>query len=183
VSCLRCQLSNANGAADVPPTPSGWLSRWWKKSDAPGPVKANMGEESSFYFDKDQGKWVNKKAGGGAAKPVTPPPPPTRAQTASPSKTLPMMPNTGTAAGEPPARASSSFDLTSPPRKMPPPRARSNLVPTENQMDSAPPSPAPGAGLNVPAPPSRPSSRAQAGGKRNVRSRYVDVFQAQPGGA
>ncbi|EIN07345.1 hypothetical protein PUNSTDRAFT_105006 [Punctularia strigosozonata HHB-11173 SS5] len=169
--------------AEPTATSNGWLSRWWKKSDGPAPVKANMGEDNSFYFDKELGKWVNKKAGGAeAAKPAAPPPPPSRAQTASPSKTASVMPHTGTVAGEPPVRATSSFDLTSPPRKPPPPRARSNLVPTENLPDSAPPSPAPGAGLNVPPPPSRPSSRAQAGGKKNLRSRYVDVFQAQPGG-
>lgn len=45
---------------------SGWLSRLWKRSDSssPGPVKANLGEQSSFYFDKELGKWVNKSVSG-----------------------------------------------------------------------------------------------------------------------
>ncbi|THG99767.1 hypothetical protein EW026_g2634 [Hermanssonia centrifuga] len=40
----------------------GWLSRLWKRGDAapPGPVKANLGEQSSFYYDKDLKRWVNK---------------------------------------------------------------------------------------------------------------------------
>lgn len=40
----------------------GWLSRIWKRSDStgPAPVKANLGEESSFYYDKEQKRWVNK---------------------------------------------------------------------------------------------------------------------------
>jgi len=57
----------------------GWLSGWFKKDPnaAPGPIKAKLGEESSFYYDTDLGKWVNKK--GGAAdtgKPAATPPPP-----------------------------------------------------------------------------------------------------------
>lgn len=62
----------------------GWFGGWWGKKDphAPqtGPVKANLGEENSFVFDKELGKWINKKAGasGQASTPVaaaTPPPP------------------------------------------------------------------------------------------------------------
>lgn len=59
----------------------GWLTGWFggKKDPnaAPGPIRAKLGEESSFYFDKDLGKWVNKKGGAEAAAPVaaTPPPP------------------------------------------------------------------------------------------------------------
>lgn len=42
-----------------------WLPwRWGKKEEAPsGPVKAKLGEESAFYYDKDLKKWVNKKVG------------------------------------------------------------------------------------------------------------------------
>lgn len=38
-----------------------WLSRFWKRSDTPGPVKASLGEETSFYYDKELKRWVNKK--------------------------------------------------------------------------------------------------------------------------
>lgn len=48
-----------------PPAASGgsWLGRWWKKSDSttPGPIKASLGEESAFYYDKEQKRWVNRK--------------------------------------------------------------------------------------------------------------------------
>ena len=46
---------------------SGWLSRWWKGGNTSGdgttkgPVKVNLGEENSFYYDKDLKRWVNKK--------------------------------------------------------------------------------------------------------------------------
>ena len=40
-----------------------WLSRlglWGKRETTPGPVKANLGEEKSFYYDKELKRWVNK---------------------------------------------------------------------------------------------------------------------------
>lgn len=48
---------------DPPATASAgsWLSRLWKRSDAPGPIKASLGEETSFYYDKELKRWVNKK--------------------------------------------------------------------------------------------------------------------------
>ncbi|KAJ6076917.1 hypothetical protein N7499_008898 [Penicillium canescens] len=44
----------------------GWFGGWFgggKKEEAQtgGPIKAKLGEESSFYYDKDLKKWVNKK--------------------------------------------------------------------------------------------------------------------------
>ena len=55
--CLCCSAAEVKQAAS-----SGWLSRLWKRSDTspPGAVKANLGDQSSFYFDKELGKWVNK---------------------------------------------------------------------------------------------------------------------------
>ena len=41
-----------------------WFGGWFGKKDpnlGPGPIKAKLGEESSFYYDKDLKKWVNKK--------------------------------------------------------------------------------------------------------------------------
>ena len=40
---------------------SSWFSRWWSKEGSGGPVKATLGEESSFVYDKDLKRWVNKK--------------------------------------------------------------------------------------------------------------------------
>ncbi|TFK54858.1 hypothetical protein OE88DRAFT_1732154 [Heliocybe sulcata] len=148
-----------------------WLSRWWKRENTPAPVKANLGEEVTFYYDAELKRWVNKKAGGDTSQPKPPPPPPARAQTASPSRSAPGL-------TPPPARPASAaaVDLTSPPVKKPPMRVRSNLVP--EGIESAPTTPAAHAGLEVPPPPGRPKSQM---GKRSVRSRYVDVFQPTPG--
>jgi hypothetical protein len=41
----------------------GWFSRWWKKEGSSAPVKATLGEESSFVYDKELKRWVNKKVG------------------------------------------------------------------------------------------------------------------------
>jgi hypothetical protein len=45
----------------------GWLSRWWKGGNtsgdgtSKGPIKVKLGEENSFYYDKELKRWVNKK--------------------------------------------------------------------------------------------------------------------------
>lgn len=168
---------------------SWWPFSWKKSSEAqgPGPIKASLGEETSFYYDKEQKRWVNKKAGADDAKPSAPPPPPPRAQTASPG----MMASGGprmTAApplsgSRPPARAASVAEMASgPPPGKTIPRVRSNLVPTPEGGPSMPSSPLPGSSMLAPPgagtpPPGRPRSSAS---KRPARSRYVDVFN-QPG--
>lgn len=44
-----------------------WLGGWFKRdispasSPGPGPVKANLGEQTSFVYDPDLKRWVNKK--------------------------------------------------------------------------------------------------------------------------
>lgn len=41
--------------------PKGWFS-WLRRGDStPKPVTAKLGEENAFYFDKELGRWVNKK--------------------------------------------------------------------------------------------------------------------------
>lgn len=42
-----------------------WLGRWFSRppSTNPGPIKAKLGEETSFYYDKELKRWVNKKVG------------------------------------------------------------------------------------------------------------------------
>lgn len=46
-----------------PASSGSWLGRLFSRSSSttPGPVKANLGNENEFYFDKELGKWVNKK--------------------------------------------------------------------------------------------------------------------------
>lgn len=151
-----------------------WFSRFWKRSETPGPVKANLGEETSFYYDKELKRWVNKKAGAEGAQPVAPaPPPPARAQTASPSQA--RRPTTGGPPIVPPlARTASAIDLTNP---KPSTRPRSNLVPPEVAATPATPNFDLGAGI-APPPMGRPRSQAA---KKNVRNRYVDVFQQEAG--
>ncbi|KDR81637.1 hypothetical protein GALMADRAFT_152477 [Galerina marginata CBS 339.88] len=176
----------ANAALPAPPKTEtqapagGWLSRLWKRSDSttPGPIKASLGEESAFYYDKEQKRWVNKKAGAEEpVKPAAPPPPPSRAQTASPGMTGGSKPQPPP--GPPPPRSASAIDLsTEPPTKVPM-RIRSNLAPP---TESAPSTPTGTRMLNPSGlpPPGRPKSGAA---KRNIRSRYVDVFQEGGGAA
>jgi len=40
---------------------SGWFSRWWNREGSSGPIKATLGENSSFVYDKELKRWVNKK--------------------------------------------------------------------------------------------------------------------------
>lgn len=179
-------------APAAPASGASWLGRWFKRSEStgPGPIKASLGEESAFYYDKEQKRWVYRKvslslslidilnscidknyqAGSAEAeKPATPPPPPSRAQTASPGMTgSKPSPPPGNA---PPVRSVSAIDLSELPVKAPM-RIRSNLAPP---MESAPSTPT-GTRMSPVGgpPPPRPKSQAT---KRNIRSRYVDVFQ------
>ncbi|KAJ7155946.1 Sec23-binding domain of Sec16-domain-containing protein [Mycena crocata] len=168
---------------DIKPAPAAasgsWFGRFWKRSDAsPGPVKASLGEETSFYYDKELKRWVNKKAGAEEAKPATPPPPPpSRPQTASPGMTGPRQ---GGGATPPPARSASAADLGAPPPSKSVMRVRSNLAPMPESA-SLPSSPLRQSTLTPPSPPpGRPKSQAS---KRAIRSRYVDVFQQEGGAA
>lgn len=50
------QAPNASAAS------GSWLGRFWKRAEStPGPIKASLGDETSFYYDKEQKRWVNKK--------------------------------------------------------------------------------------------------------------------------
>jgi hypothetical protein len=146
----------------------GWLSRLWGRGAAPGPIKASLGEDKTFYYDSEQKRWINKNAPPEPPKPAAPPPPPSRtpsrAQTASPSRSGGPM---GYSA--PPTRPASAIDLTTSPPTKAPLRARSNLVP-----ESAPSTPITSS-MTPPPPPGRPLS--QASSRRNIRNRYVDVLQ------
>ncbi|KAJ2981532.1 hypothetical protein NUW54_g10859 [Trametes sanguinea] len=63
ISVIAARVYALTVAAEVKQTASsGWLSRLWRRQETPtpGPVKANLGEESSFYYDKELKRWVNK---------------------------------------------------------------------------------------------------------------------------
>jgi hypothetical protein len=95
----------------------GWLTGWFggrKDANAsPGPIKAKLGEQNQFYFDKDLGKWVNKAAGAEAATPAAATPPPPRGP---PGRTMSagMHPPPSFSSG-PPSRASSGMGPPPPP--------------------------------------------------------------------
>ncbi|KAG9002395.1 hypothetical protein FRB93_011512 [Tulasnella sp. JGI-2019a] len=121
---------------------SSWLPWKWgaKKEEAlasgPGPVKAKLGEESSFYYDKDLKRWVNKKAGDSVTPPPTPPPPPSRAQTASPGSSA------AARVGTPPPRPQSQSAMAGPSSATsahPPPtksRLAESFVPDSGEGDA-----------------------------------------------
>lgn len=185
----------------------GWFGGWFGKKDpsAPqsGPIRAKLGEENSFVFDKELGKWVNKKAGaGGGPTPVAATPPPPR-----------MMPRAASELGA----ASANGGLGAPPTSipgpgMPPPlgnRAASVPPPMMARQDSQASSgsaPPPVAGAGAPplvaggprsGPPSRPATSMsnasdlddllgapagpRRGGKKGAakKGRYIDVMANQ----
>lgn len=162
--------------ASKPAASGSWFSRWWRSdSNTPGPVKASLGEESAFYYDKELKRWVNKKAGNSESVAPPPPAPPSRAHTASPGMSGIRPLGTPSDTRPPPSRPSSAIDLsTSPPNKAVV-RVRSNLVPLP---ESAPSTPTGSRSALPGPPPGRPKSQAS---KRNIRSRYVDVLQQETG--
>ena len=147
----------------------GWFGGWFggKKDQmpGPGPVRAKLGEQSSFYFDKDLNKWVNKKGGSEAATPAasTPPPPrgpPSRVASAA----VPGPPSMG-----PPSRNVSGSNLSAmgsrPPTSSGPPMSGGSgssnppsRTGTPASMGNAPPGVLSGPGAAGLMPPPRPSS-------------------------
>ncbi|KAK0210780.1 Sec23-binding domain of Sec16-domain-containing protein [Desarmillaria ectypa] len=160
-------VANSSGSSS-----GSWFGRWWKRGESSGPVKASLGEETSFYYDKELKRWVNKKAGADvAAKPAPLPPPPSRPATTSPGTSSP----TYSMNGQPPVRpASAAESSTAPPNRRAIPRVRSNLVPTP-EVEPGPPTP-PSARLGPPPPSPMPGRPKSQGSKRPIRNRYVDVF-------
>ncbi|KAK0459755.1 Sec23-binding domain of Sec16-domain-containing protein, partial [Desarmillaria tabescens] len=161
-------VANSSGSSS-----GSWFGRWWKRGESSGPVKASLGEETSFYYDKELKRWVNKKVT--AAKPAPPPPPPSRPATTSPGMYTGMSPPTDSMDGRPPVRpASAAESSTAPPNRRAIPRVRSNLVPTP-EVEPGPPTP-PSARLGPPPPSPMPGRPKSQGSKRPIRNRYVDVF-------
>ncbi|KAI5849612.1 Sec23-binding domain of Sec16-domain-containing protein [Morchella snyderi] len=62
----------------------GWLTGWFggkKEQNTQGPIKAKLGDESSFVYDPDLKRWVNKKAGEQTPTAAKAAPPPKRTST------------------------------------------------------------------------------------------------------
>lgn len=117
---------------------------------------------------------ISCQGGSEAAQPSAAPPPPLRAQTASPSVSNTRYhgtPNGTVSHHPPPPRTVSTIDLNAPSTFKAPMRARPNLALSE--VASMPNTPAPS---SMPSAPPMGRSRSQAA-KKNVRNRYVDVFQ------
>ncbi|KAG1782517.1 Sec23-binding domain of Sec16-domain-containing protein [Suillus placidus] len=111
------EKKDTNPPATASAAPNSWLGRFWKRSEtAPGPIKASLGQESAFYYDKDLKRWVNKKtcqAGAETTQSAAPPPPPSRAQTASPARASAPLPHAnGASSASPPVRSASAIDLS-----------------------------------------------------------------------
>ncbi|KAF2865564.1 Sec23-binding domain of Sec16-domain-containing protein [Massariosphaeria phaeospora] len=139
----------------------GWFGGWFKKDPnaAPGPVKAKLGEENSFYYDPELKKWVNKKAGATeASKPIATPPPPR---------------------GGPPNRSVSANTAMGPPSSLPNAMdAPLSLPPTSNPQRSSsmpPPMLLPGSRASTPGIPSDTE-----GGKPPVLTRPVLATTGPP---
>ncbi|PLB49400.1 hypothetical protein P170DRAFT_436981 [Aspergillus steynii IBT 23096] len=190
------------------PAKKSWFGGWFggKKDEniggqaqGPGPIRAKLGEENSFYYDKDLKKWVNKKDPNsstvtrGAPPPPKGPAPPSR--TASGSSAPP--PPTGTpgldsrpssSAGAPPP-PSSTGSPAPPLLGVPPPLlgATARSVST----GAAVPTP-PGSAMGLPPPPrpatslsnassiddllGAPQARKGGAAKGKKKGRYVDVM-------
>ncbi|KAI1173994.1 Sec23-binding domain of Sec16-domain-containing protein [Nemania sp. FL0916] len=81
----------------------GWFGGKKEAAELPNkPIKAKLGEASTFVYDPDLGRWINKKPGAENAPTKTATPPPPRAASTPPSSTM-SAPPLGTLA-PPPSR-------------------------------------------------------------------------------
>ncbi|KAL4918095.1 Sec23-binding domain of Sec16-domain-containing protein [Aspergillus aurantiobrunneus] len=194
--------ADAQKAAPAKSSWWGWLKGGNKEeANAAGkPIRAKLGEESSFYFDKDLNKWVNKKDPNSATPArATPPPPkglaPSSRSTSGSSMAPPPVPTgvgsrPSSSAGAPPpplssSPASSSLGLPPTPALGPARSVSTGAVPPAGGASSRPGSSA--------GPPPRPSTslshassiddllgapQARKGntGRGRKKGRYVDVM-------
>ena len=183
---------------------SGWFGGWLgskKEGDAPmgtpnAPIKAKLGEQSSFYYDAEKKRWIDKKNPEATSATSAPPPPPkgppSRAVSAAggpppPSTTVPPVPslpaaiNTSQTNGitqipsqlpssRPPSQQQSrSQTPASQPSEETTTGTRSISMPLVGDLPSGPPS----------APPSRPSTGMS--GANNIDD-LIGAPQARKGG-
>ncbi|KAI1084131.1 Sec23-binding domain of Sec16-domain-containing protein [Whalleya microplaca] len=177
-----------------------WFSGGGKKESPDQlnkPVRANLGEASSFVYDPDLKRWVNKKSGGDntPAKTATPPPPraasrngtppppgPTSAPTAGGLTASPAGPPRAQLTPSPAIISKASQESLAVPSAAPPLMTRSVSNQSSSSAMGRPPS----------APPSRPATSLsnassiddllgaagpRKGGKKQRKGgRYVDVM-------
>lgn len=177
-----------------PAASSTWLGKWWgKKEDSttPPPIRAKLGNQNSMYYDKELKRWITVSCliARFAARPETnfisffffqpgaaveapkaaPPPPRAVSKPATPAPTPTSM-TPAPPSGLPPR------GISTPPNRSatvgPPPQPPTTDMPPRPSSSSASMSDPPiGNALALP-----PSRKAVAG-KKNIRSRYVDVMQ------
>ncbi|KFH46960.1 COPII coat assembly protein-like protein [Hapsidospora chrysogenum ATCC 11550] len=174
---------DAKRAAEEKSAKKGWgFGSWFgKRPESPKPgdtapkaIKANLGEASSFVYDPELKRWVNKKPGAENAEPKAAAPPPPRA-TRSVSGTPP--PPTGT---PPPMRSSSQGP---PPRSIPPSGSAPQLrKPAPQDVMGAPEAPFMSRSVSnnsaAGGPPSAPSSRP---GTSMSNASSIDDLLGAPG--
>ncbi|WEW61495.1 vesicle coat component [Emydomyces testavorans] len=139
----------------------GWFSGWFAKKDnanTGGPVRADLGDENSFYFDKELNRWVNKKDPGSTAAAAAAPPPPKGSTSSSRSVSTAQTPTTpGLMNGRPGPSTIPGGAVSAPPPKLAP-------LPTPPSTSLGPPSGSPrviprSVSAGVPTgPPSRPGT-------------------------
>ncbi|KAI7864452.1 hypothetical protein BDF14DRAFT_1188280 [Spinellus fusiger] len=131
-------------------------------------VKANLGEQNQFYYDEKEKRWVNRSAD---TKPATTslPPPPKSVSLDSSRVSSPAMP---------PPPSTPSLMSNTPPVAAPP---RMNSAPIS--ATASPPIGSPSVGspsMSTPPPPMAGKRASAVGGRKPMRSRYVDVFNQAP---
>ncbi|TGZ83389.1 hypothetical protein EX30DRAFT_347640 [Ascodesmis nigricans] len=170
------------------PQKKGWLSGWFSRSSntegqTSGPIKANLGEESTFYYDPDLKRWINKKAPPESQGPAKAPPPPKRhSSPAAPpsSSATPSAPSTPppARAATPPVRTGSAPPIrvgSVPPvsTSVPPPTS-SPMVPSTSGLLPPPP-------VSASGPPSRgPSPAPPMGRSVSTNSAVPPTAKAPP---
>ena len=157
----------------------GWLGGGSKENKDSGqqqgnaPIKVKLGEESSFYFDKEKGKWVNKKAGPEDEKASAPPPPPPKGP---PSRAVSSVGGPPTSAMATPPMPPMPTGMPTPPVNLARPPMQSNPASVYSSRSGTPAvgeggeaTATPTLGLGPPsgppsAPPSRPTTSQNGAG-------------------
>ncbi|KAL4898624.1 COPII coat assembly protein sec16 [Aspergillus ambiguus] len=197
------KIAEAEAKKAPQPKKSSWWPGWFgggKKEDnnnSGGPIRAKLGEENSFYYDKELKKWVNKKDPNSATVSRGTPPPPRAAgppsrtasgSSAPPPAVSPKPPGADSrptsSAGAPPSQSGSPAPSS---LGVPPPFL--NSVPRSVSTGAAVPTP-PGSSSGPPPRPATSLSTASSiddllgapqvrkGGtaKSKKKGRYVDVM-------
>lgn len=208
----KTKAAQKDKAPRLNPKKSGWFGGWLggKKEgeDAHGtpnaPIKAKLGEQSSFYYDAEKRRWIDKKNPDATPAATATPPPPKGPPSRAVSAYGPPPPSAGATPPVPPLPASTApppIKLTKPPMPnsapLDPPSqylSRTASPALNPSIAQATETSAPGPPSGPPlAPPSRPATamsgassiddligapQARKGGtiKRAKKKGYVDVM-------